>query len=403
MNLYQRALAARAAIGLLAFNPHQKRGPDGRWIKMGDSELKRPRRPSTGPRATHTEDHPLYRRRRNAYNDRIARLIDDLKARVDPQFSDLIEQYDAAEPGERRDSVADQLRVQLKQRLGDYAPLPPEPSRNVPIARGRGRGGPRPDLDAPYPQRRSALQRSVNSGAVEEVPLSQGQMSETRRYHLADGTEVISKQIHRDEDWGGGAVPWRVKDQLDAEELSAALAQALGVRAPAVVREGDDTIYMDVMPGTEGLARWPDRREPPRGVVYSPEGLRIGVLDTLIENSDRHGGNYLVDDKDELSAIDHGLAFHAMYEMRDGQPQVKTDLRSPQVVSPFARGPFIDGWGYVEQNPLTDGDIKQLRRRVASVRRQFERLGRQEWYEQMVRRLDLLAANAGGTGPGLYN
>jgi hypothetical protein len=40
---------ARAAIDsmLLAFNPHQRRGPDGRWVKMGDHEKK-----SARPRAT---------------------------------------------------------------------------------------------------------------------------------------------------------------------------------------------------------------------------------------------------------------------------------------------------------------------------------------------------------------
>lgn len=44
MNLQGRTAAATAALVAFGFNPHQRRGPDGRWIKMGDSELKRPRR-----------------------------------------------------------------------------------------------------------------------------------------------------------------------------------------------------------------------------------------------------------------------------------------------------------------------------------------------------------------------
>jgi hypothetical protein len=43
MNLELRARAA-AAILELAFNPHQRRDSRGRWAKMPDSELKRPRR-----------------------------------------------------------------------------------------------------------------------------------------------------------------------------------------------------------------------------------------------------------------------------------------------------------------------------------------------------------------------
>jgi hypothetical protein len=57
---------------------------------------------------------------------------------------------------------------------------------------------------------------------------------------------------------------------------------------------------------------------PSKGVgmgsgVHTEEGKKIGLLDHVIANSDRHGGNYLIQKNGQPIAIDHGLAFNPRY------------------------------------------------------------------------------------------
>ncbi|WP_036553025.1 hypothetical protein, partial [Nocardiopsis sp. CNS-639] len=53
-------------------------------------------------------------------------------------------------------------------------------------------------------------------------------------------------------------------------------------------------------------------------------------------------------------------------------------------------------------NPLTRADIRFLRARLAGLSGEFARLGRSDWFDEMMERLDMLANNARGT-TGLFS
>lgn len=407
-------LRARAATALLelAFNPHQRRGPDGKWVKMPTNELKRPRR-TKKPRAAKAVDAPApagirsdelppinlpdpmveYRRIRDEYNDAVlsvARYVTDKNGLAGKKDDDLAEYLAAAEqPGGEffsQDDAVDDLRSLLDTRYRDVAmgldwtPQLPE-TRPVPLLPPgpRTSGGPRPPLTDRYEDRRQALDRSIRSGIDGQDLIGGGEMGDTRRIQLADGTEAIYKRAMGE--WTAG---WGKREQTDAEELGAMVAAAVGVRAPAIQRIDDETLYMEVMPGRPAMSE--RIHNVPNELADSPQGIRMGLLDVLLNNVDRHGGNWMIDDRGQIAAIDHGLAF-----------KVKTTDSSSATRSRFSTDHFIDDvGGYRDRNPLTRLDVEIVRQQLEAIRPRFEQLGRGEWYGQVLDRLDKLSARAAG-------
>jgi hypothetical protein len=165
------------------------------------------------------------------------------------------------------------------------------------------------------------------------------------------------------------------KDQQDAEELGAMIARAIGVKTPAIVRVSDAQIVMEyedeASPGTS-LPSW--RAD---ALYKTPDGVKMGLLDVLISNPDRHHGNYLVDDDEkQITAIDHGFAWE---DLEDYYP------------SPFVRGNFG------RANPLSPADVEELRPKLAALRPEFERMGHLDWYNQMDELFTWVAQRATGT------
>jgi hypothetical protein len=117
--------------------------------------------------------------------------------------------------------------------------------------------------------------------------------------------------------------------------------------------------------------------------------MRMGLLDVLLNNTDRHAGNWMIDPDNNIAAIDHGLAF-------------KNDdvERSSARNSPFV-GLFVDTWTgeYLDTNPLTRLDVEQIRGDLEKIRPRFEQLGRGDWFGQVELRLERLAARATGYRP----
>jgi hypothetical protein len=403
---------AVARGAMFGFNPHQRRGPDGRWIKMPTSELKRPRRPrksraakaASAPALAGTRSDELppvnlpdpmagYRRKRDEYNDAVlsvARYVTDRNDLAGKRDAPLAERLaDAERPGgthSDQDDAVDDLRTLLDASYMDVAigldrpPQKPE-TRPAPVLPPgpRTRGGSRPPLTDRYEDRRQALDASIRSGIDGQDFIGGGAMGDTRRVRLADGTEAIYKRALAS--WGSG---WGKKEQTDAEELGAMVAAAVGVRAPAIQRADDDNLYMEIMPGGSAISR--RFYVVPNELADSPQGMRMGLLDTLLNNSDRHGGNWMIDDRGQIAAIDHGLAF------RDSKTNRSTATRSR-----FSTDHFIyDDGAYRDRNPLTRFDVEAVRQQLEAIRPRFEQLGRRAWYKQVLERLDELSARAAG-------
>lgn len=251
------------------------------------------------------------------------------------------------------------------------------------------------------PKRDKTMADHVKSGTRDEKELSQGAMGKTTMVTFNDGHKAVHK-IMADGLIRDG------KPQTDAEQLSSLVAQALGVRAPGVHRAGDNEIYMDFVDGLTGadVATTPNFRAR-RRAIETDEGGRIGIMDWLILNVDRHDGNYLIDDKGLPTAIDHGLAFN----LRQGRSITRTrdDVLGRNeflLVLGFPR--FMDSPASLPPVPkLTPADIAWLRQRIVGLKDSFTKAGHgpgsdQDWWTIMEVQLDVLAGSATGTGKGLF-
>lgn len=309
--------------------------------------------------------------------------------------------------GDKADHDADRIRAMLvgEQLQADHD-FPHKPTleelRNEALAQARGvpvppsKTGSLLTSGAPISDRRAALEAAVAAGVGGDEPIGQGAMGETKKVVFNDGTRAIYKKAKGD--WGGSVAgdPWTPKHQTDAEELASLVGSALGLRAPAVQRLSEDEINMELVEDAgPAMNRYFDRSAPDYvrvsdDVMGSDDALLMGLLDTLIDNPDRHGYNWMIDDAGRLYPIDHGLAFMNVR----GTP----GLFSSAGRSPFATEYFVNPTGNLKENILSRRDVRYLRDRLAPLEAEFERVGRPGWWRVMQMRLDAIEQRArGGT------
>lgn len=188
----------------------------------------------------------------------------------------------------------------------------------------------------------------------------------------------------------------RAVPEFDAEELGAIVAQTLSLSAPEVHRSGPAEAYFahvkDFAPQAVIGARVASRVD-----YKSADALRIGLLDLLIGNIDRHNENWFAENvgtpQERLIPIDHGLTFNETAERRDPKaaPFEHKAFNAPFVARELG-GPSV--W---LDNPLSPAYMASLRPKLASLRPEFERLGRGDWHNWMLSRLDAVAEHANGT------
>lgn len=254
---------------------------------------------------------------------------------------------------------------------------PPKPKR-APAKSAPKKAAPKPSLAervAGGEKSKSEIGKDHNSNKVYAVRLN-------------DRSRAILKTTKTSED---RAIP-----EFDAEELGASVAHTLGLSAPEVHRSGPGEAYFahikDYAPQAKIGAR------VAKSVDYeSADALRIGLLDLLIGNIDRHNENWFAENagtpEERLIPIDQGSSFIESAERRDpkaapfehkgfNRPFVARELGGPSV--------WLD-------NPLSPAYMASLRPKLDALRPEFERLGRRDWHDWMLARFDVVGEHATGT------
>lgn len=259
-----------------------------------------------------------------------------------------------------------------------------------PGASGRPDAEVRAAMAPGYNARLGVLKSGVQSGITKKTKLGGGKLGIVRRVELNDGTQAIFKEAQTGVTLPGGALH-TVEDQNSAEELSALIAGQTRTKAPVVYKKNAHQSYQQIAPGHPANTVFPmnERGELviPDEIANGYQGQRIGVLDVLLDNSDRHTGNWLVDDENNLYAIDHGFAFAD----RGGDTETSAARGS------LSRAFINEDGTFKDENPLTPNDIEYLRERLDAVRPSFAQRQKSQWLDQAVARLDRLAAGARGT------
>ena len=211
--------------------------------------------------------------------------------------------------------------------------------------------------------------------ASEKAPASAGKSGAAVAIAtLGDGTKVIHKTGMSAEDF-------------DHEQLAGAIADAIGnTGAPPILRPHPGEAFIGLVPG-EPAVTWmtkhghvdPDPVAPHDDLTQSffnnDRAARIGLLDLLVGNEDRHWGNWFINGDDPATAtvspIDHGLTLGA-----HGRPH-----HGP-LASPFMRA-------LLDRNPghFTPADLDGITARLAALDPQFAAAGHPDWHQQVMANL----------------
>lgn len=258
-----------------------------------------------------------------------------------------------------------------------------------------------------------------------------GNVAATERLSWLGGGKVIRKKAS---DYTHAATgefhPAEI--QQDREELASLVARAMGVVAPEVHRASPDELYMQHMPGQpagDALGLSAMGMNEAWSIVNSDAGRLLGLFDILIANPDRHEMNWMVDIPDieglraahrqapevvyidvegeeaatrQLPAaltpvpiaIDHGMAF--MERLPDNTMGAEAMLQSPNVFTEHFLFLGSD-WAVFREHDISPSDIAEIGRRLETLKSEFERLGHVDWYDKMMKRLEVVGRTATGT------
>lgn len=243
-----------------------------------------------------------------------------------------------------------------------------------------------PDPAAPaIPPAEPTLADHIASGVTAAHQLGGGMSARTELVTFADGSHAVRKTVLNDD----------VRDPVDtqdAEELSAKFAATLGVDAPEVVRTAPNEVYLAyVADGVTGMERYGviSNNTDVDALAATDAGRRLGLFDVAQGNVDRNGGNWIVDDSGNLTAIDHGLAWMVDEPGYDAL-QITT---GPNNVFAF----HLANADYGSRN-YSAADVEHVRTTLNGIEAEFTRLNRGDWLTAALARLDALAASATGDG-----
>lgn len=168
---------------------------------------------------------------------------------------------------------------------------------------------------------------------------------------------------------------------VDAEFLSSKVGEALGSPVPKIERLDNSSLAIDFAPGTIGGKFAQEKgnkvKERERKNLDDVTGLKgskeLALLDIAIGNTDRHGGNIIVQ-KDRVIGIDHGLGF---------QKRSRLTLGGPARL-------FENKW----KSEFTKKEVSVARSKLSKLKPEFDNLSRSDWFNQMDSRLSSLEDGA---------
>lgn len=232
-----------------------------------------------------------------------------------------------------------------------------------------------------------------------ENKLGHGNVADTSLLDLEDGTKLVRKRAVTNPQFANLGT---AEDQTDAEVLTAAVGQVLGLASPHVDKVADDEIHMGYVNSGARLGMLLTEQER-EDIADTPHGKLLGLMDFITDNTDRHGGNWIVGKDGTLHPIDNGQALHR--RARRGDDGKLLPLQN--VISAFGRElnltRNLNGQMVWADTPrLSPDDIDEVASRLKSLRGEFEAHGRGEWYRNMMERLGEVHAHATGTGYNLY-
>jgi hypothetical protein len=229
---------------------------------------------------------------------------------------------------------------------------------------------------------------AFGSGIDSEKLVNRGRNSITHIVTFKDGTIWVRKRmlsgfedIATDTDY----VFETVLRHADAEELTSYVSDALRSGAPQVIRTGPAEIYMPFVKGVVAE----DVPDPyrfaynfPNTLVESDQGLRIGMVQSLVGNPDLNDGNWVVGANPDglLAHFDHAWATYARHGTDPatiGGTQSMFLSRMPERLSSLP----ADEWAGIERN-------------LQALKPVFEAQGRPDWHENMMINFDYLRSMA---------
>ena len=235
---------------------------------------------------------------------------------------------------------------------------------------------------------RFGLSRSVHEPTEAIGPLNGGQVANTQLHRTADGKLVVRKQFAPIE-----------ADKAQIEVLVGLVAEAIGAPYPPVVEDprlADEAIYMGYVEAAPAHGILRDTAEY-FGMHRTDDGFRLGLLDILTANGDRHSGNVIKTADGKIWGIDGSEAFQHTHVATDKEGAAKKPpyLRLPGFTVRFARtGLSGQVW---KDNDLSPEDIAAVRPRLEGLKPFFDQMHMDLVYIQMMERFEAVAKRAKGT------
>ncbi|WP_328392430.1 FHA domain-containing protein [Nocardia sp. NBC_00416] len=259
-----------------------------------------------------------------------------------------------------------------------------------------GVAGVRGDLDlAPIARRQLDFGRRVDQLLSGEPPRAEPLSRQATLENSARSVEMLTFPD------GSQVVHKVVADprHAHAEFLASVMGDTVGARVPAVHIDGRH-VYLEVVPGKSALDSYPRDWAPEERFHGTPSGNRLGLLDALIDIPDRNSENWMIDPDGRVWGIDHSLAF---------EPDGRIGAFAKQFLD---HGP-AEGTVQWKEHGFTRAEVAEIRHHVAELQPAFSALGRHDWHDGVLQRLDGMAdaappphpADPGGvvpphTGPG---